>query len=456
MRQKAWPALLEVGDLEEMKALLQASKESLRLTPDGTNNNDLDIIRKDVQRSSMFRCQSVAGSIVKGEQQSDLLQEKLTAVIYAAVSTPAVAGKGKPSYYQGLHDIAFVLLFNLNYDEVTTVAVLRKLLQTHLQDATRKDFGNVLFLLDAVLMPFLQSLDPQVYQALIEADVPLSNAIMPWLITLFAHPVQDQAVASRLMDAFVTSHPLLPFYVAVALLVHPSLRSSILEAAYDPCMMHMTIQGLPAQMKNDFEAPATDGNELITAQTILDAAMDIMRQHPPQSLLQLVGKGLQGKPQKRVLRKARSISVLGLAELEQSSLRLRVKHFLLAHNLSRQEVTTQMNNMMTRAHSVYESARNEACKAAMVSRQSWMALQVVLLFILMPQHYIREFYQLVQAASSLCSKEGLLASLTSRKITAGSKKPIGNKGIPFGHNDGDMPGMVKSTSTLSIPELDCV
>ena len=68
MRQKAWPALLEVGDLEEMKALLQASKESLRLTPDGTNNNDLDIIRKDVQRSSMFRCQSVAGSIVKGEQ----------------------------------------------------------------------------------------------------------------------------------------------------------------------------------------------------------------------------------------------------------------------------------------------------------------------------------------------------------------------------------------------------
>lgn len=458
MRQKAWPALLEVKDMEKTKALLEAHKESLRLDHqhDSIPDSDLDIIRKDVQRSSMFRCQSVAGSIVKGEQQSDALQEKLVSVIYAAVSTPATAGQEKPSYYQGLHDIAFVLLFNLNYDEVTTVAVLRTLLRTHLQDATRKDFGNVLFLLNAVLMPFLQSVDPQVYQALIESEVPLSNAIMPWLITLFAHPVQDQSVASRLMDAFVTSHPLLPFYVAVALLVHPSLRTSILEAAYDPCTMHMTVHGLPGQMKNDFEVPTHDDQELITAQVIIETAMHLMRQHPPESLLHLVGKGLKGKRQRRVLTKARSISALGLPPLEDSSLRLRITHLLVTHNLSPQQMRTKLHTATNQVHGLYQLTRNEVSRAATVSRHTFMALQVVCLFILMPQHFAKDFYQVVQAISQFCSRVSRLTAGDSIMTLERNEKAGKREDIPLGGNEGDLPGMIKSNSTLSIPELDFV
>ena len=457
MRQKAWPALLEIKDMEAVKSLLKTHKEILHMGQHASNHDsDLDIIRKDVQRSSMFRCQSVSGSIVKGEQQSDALQEKLISVIYTAVSTPTAVGEEKPSYYQGLHDIAFVLLFNLNYDEVTTVVVLRKLLQTHLQDAARKDFGNVLFLLNAVLMPFLQSIDPQVYQALIESDVPISNAIMPWLITLFAHPVHDQAVASRLMDAFVTSHPLLPFYVAVALLVHPSLRTSILEAAYDPCMMHMTVHGLPGQMKNDFEVPINDDQELITAQVIIDTAMQLMRQHPPESLLHLVGKGLTGKSQRRVLTKARSISVLGLPPLEDTSLRLRIKHILATRNLSSREMRTKLNNMTIQVQAMYHFARNEASRAATVSNHSFMVLQVVFLFILMPQHYAKDFCQVVRSISHFCSRVSRLPDGYSTKTLDGNAKSGIRADISLGSNENDLPGMIKSNSTLSMPELDIV
>jgi Rab-GTPase-TBC domain len=230
-----------------------------------------------VQRSALFRSQAVAGSIVKGEQQSVMLQHKLVSVLSAALSTPLDKCQEKPCYYQGLHDVAFVLLFNLNYDEGKAAAVLRKLLQTHLQDATKKDFSNVTFVLDTVLMPLLHTLDPEVYQAVVECDFSLDNAILPWLITLLAHPVKDTAVASRLIDAFIANpHPMLPFYFSVALLTHPVLRQQILAAAYDPAMMHMTIQGLPGQLKNDLSSPMSAQEVFVTAQDIVDSALATM------------------------------------------------------------------------------------------------------------------------------------------------------------------------------------
>ena len=452
MRQRAWPAFLEIQDMDEAEVLLQAYRQSLQ--HDTTASSDLDIIRQDVHRSSMFRCQFVTGSIVKGEQQSAALQEKLVSAICAAVSTPTVGDQGNPSYYQGLHDVAFVLLFNLNYDEVTTVAVLRKLLQTHLRDATRTDFRDVLFLLNAVLIPFLQSIDPQVYQALMESEVPLSNSIMPWLITLFAHPVRDQAIASRLMDAFLTSHPMLPFYVAVALLVQPALRASILEATDDPCLMHMTIQGLPALMKNDFDVSCHDEQEMITAQVILDAAMGIMRRYPPESLVPLIGMGLPSKRRRRAVARARCIAVLGLPSVESSSFILRIKHAILANNLARHEVRAAINNMTNRVYGGYSVARKGASRVATMSSHSFMVLQVVFLFILMPQHYTRDFYQVVQAMSRFWSNDVRFISGGSVGTVKGAEHSDDINDTPLMYNENDLPGMIKSPSTLSMPELE--
>jgi Rab-GTPase-TBC domain len=262
-RQRAWPALLEV---EPSTASYQS-----------VNGEDLDIIRKDVQRSALFRSQAVAGSIAKGEEQSEMLQHKLVSILSAALSTPLGECQETPCYYQGLHEIAFILLFNLNYDERKTTSVLRKLLQTHLQDATKKDFSNVTFVLESVLMPLLHTLDPEVYQALVEWDVHPTSTILPWLITLLAHPVKDAAVASRLMDAFIANpHPMLPFYVSVALLTHPVLRQQILAAAYDPVMIHMAIQGLPGQLRNDLSSPLSAQDVFVTAQDIIDSALATM------------------------------------------------------------------------------------------------------------------------------------------------------------------------------------
>jgi len=472
MRQKAWPALLEANqEMKENKRLLQSATDTVsqQSLAESTQDEDtaLDLIRKDVQRSSMFRCQTVTGSIVKGEQQSDHLQEKLITVIYAAVYAPAVPGKEGPCYYQGLHDVAFVLLFHLNYDEVVTVMVLRKLLRYHLMDATRKDFGNVLFLLDGILMPFLKSLDPEIYQALVEADVPVSSVILPWVVTLFAHPVQDQAVCGRLMDAFVTSHPLLPFYVAVALLLHPSFRVSILEVAHDPCMMHTVIQALPAQMKNDFEFVTAAGEECITAQIIVDAASDLMYQHPPQSLMRFVGEGLPARQHQQLLKKARNITVLGLPpSTEQPSFRVRVKYFLRTHNISKKDVFVRMELFMSRARLTYRKRKKEVTRAFEIHRNSWAVLQVLFLFVLMPQNFMHAVYHVIYTLlRGLGPRESLAVFISSLKIGMSmhaanlSDDSLANSMTETGsHCDsgGDVPLLIKSTSALSVQELGSV
>lgn len=39
---------------------------------------------------------------------------------------------------------------------------------------------------------------------------------LSWLITWYGHVVQSQEQASRLMDLFLSSHPLMPIYLAAA------------------------------------------------------------------------------------------------------------------------------------------------------------------------------------------------------------------------------------------------
>lgn len=427
MRQKAWPAVL--GTRTNIAAFLH---EEI------AENADMDIIRKDVQRSALFRSQAVAGSIVKGEQQSENLQNKLISVLNASLST-ADTTKEKPCYYQGLHDVAFVLLFNLDYDEAATTAVLQKLMQSHLKDAARKDFSNVTFLLDSFLLPLIYSLDVEVYQALVESEVPLTNAILPWLITLFTHSVQDGPVASRLMDAFIgNSNPMLPFYMAVALLLDPVLRQQVLASAYDPVTMHFAIHSLPGQMKNDF-AEGEDSEEIVRAQDVIESAMKIMQQNPPESLLRFLGGGLKKRARRRLRNKARRISMMQIPVPQSQSL-------LKASTDKLRRVVPKAKEMVT----------NMACMAAalavQVSQQGLRGLQSLLLFLLVPNQYVKQFFVLLQGFTEcLVSPDwSLLESYQNKK----KEKNFLRNYYDCDYDDAELPGMVNMSVNMSIYEMD--
>lgn len=211
------------------------------------------------------------------ESKGEHTTKALATVLTATISAPLTPNDDKPHYYQGLHDLGGVLLENLEYNEVLTTAILRRLCLTHLRDNTKATFEDVKWFLNSCLMNVLGIVDPPVYYALVECglDALLPMTLVKWLFTWFTHSIHGEEEASRLVDAFVASHPLLPFYVSIAFLVHPRLRNHILTSELDdPSSMNMAIQNLPSQIKSDWKFD--DDLSFVTTQELIETAISIM------------------------------------------------------------------------------------------------------------------------------------------------------------------------------------
>ena len=323
LRQKVWPSLAGLREDEpwmERTAKLFEPSSSLATTAQEVavcsemEDRERDLIRRDVGRSVLFHhsCPSPnsvmgsfdtnssagnsncvmdnttvdGGSSVKSSS-AEHTTSILAAVLTCTISTPLTPSTEKPHYYQGLHDIGGVLLHNLDYNEVVTTAILRQLCQSHLRDCVKESFGDLQWFLDSVLMQVVAQCDVQVHEALLLSGVPLLSTVLPWLLTWFTHSMHDEEGASRLVDAFMASHPLLPFYVSIALLVHPILREDIVSCELDdPSSMHFAIQNLPSRIQSDWAH--NRGDLYVSAQALIETAISIMEHVPPQSLLQLV------------------------------------------------------------------------------------------------------------------------------------------------------------------------
>jgi hypothetical protein len=272
-------------------------------------DRERDLIRRDVGRSVLFHrnCPSPVsvvsssagnnhhhaanGSLLLEDQSTakshsnnknndpELTTSTLAAVLTATVSAPLTPQQGKPFYYQGLHDIGGVLLQTMDLDEISTTAILRRLCQSHLRDAVRENFAELTWFLDTFLMRVLEKIDPQVHEAVVLSGVPLISTVMPWMITWFTHCIHEEECANRLVDAFMASHPLLPFYFSLALMVHPKFRLDIVTAELDdPSSMHFAIQHLPARIGSDWSktSSAAQDGDCVSAQELIETSISIM------------------------------------------------------------------------------------------------------------------------------------------------------------------------------------
>lgn len=215
MRRAAWHLLVGLNRIDPCQHTFSL------------NEKELDLIRRDANRSVLFRYhkQKIADttSTPSGESTAQReysshdrqhehhqhnQQQQLATVLSSALSE----GKKKLHYYQGLQDIAGVLLYNLQ-DTDHACAILQRLCRLHLRDALREDLTHWTWLLDTVLLPILHSVDQELHDYLLECGLECSNAILPWLITWFTHDIHDEQVASRLIDVLLSSHALFPLYV---------------------------------------------------------------------------------------------------------------------------------------------------------------------------------------------------------------------------------------------------
>ena len=73
-----------------------------------------------------------------------------------------------------------------------------------------------------LVLPILRQFDPALH-AHIEAAGMQAHFALSWFITWFSYNLTELQDAARLFDLFLASHPIMPIYAAVAILVvHPS------------------------------------------------------------------------------------------------------------------------------------------------------------------------------------------------------------------------------------------
>eukprot|EP00536_Pseudo-nitzschia_multiseries_P012262 jgi/Psemu1/208178/e_gw1.460.42.1 len=267
-RRKAWPKL--VGLVED--------------------ETSIDMIRRDAGRSVIFRyhneyeneTQHESESGYESERKSDrpLVPPCASKRLARVLENTIRHGNSSLHYYQGLHDIAGVLLHNMDYQVDATTHILQRISRSHLRDAMRENFANINWLLSVLLPPLVEKVDPYVHYALQLAQVELSTVCLPWMITWFTHDIHDPETAGRLVDAFLSGHPLMPIYFSVALITHPFIKQELLAAeSEDAPTIFMAIKGTPQRLRtrtSNGDILHPQQNKHISLQEVLEDCITIM------------------------------------------------------------------------------------------------------------------------------------------------------------------------------------
>ena len=148
-------------------------------------------------------------------------------------------------YIQGYHDIIAVLLLTLD-DEYTTYQAAEHLSLMHIRDSLHPTLDTVVSSL-SLIFPLLKLADEPLWQVLMDSGVQ-SFFTLSWVLTWFAHNVDCFAIVQHYFDFFLSSHPSMPIYMVVALILTQraalvALRTST-EEPIDASAVHALFQSL--------------------------------------------------------------------------------------------------------------------------------------------------------------------------------------------------------------------
>lgn len=254
VRARAWQRLLGVS--------LRAFDRARYYADSRGSHQDASVVEVDVERSLW--------AFTRGWSDEDRAVRR--AALQRVLNAAVVAAAGRRRYYQGLHDVASVLL--LVAGEFPAYVMLARLMEHQLRDCTASSLGPVVSSLEMVL-PLVRAADPELAGFLARSGVPPHFALS-WRLTWFAHDAGSLEEAARLFDLLVASHPYMPFYVGVAAMV--SHRAEILRLECDAPYVHKFLIDMPVFA----EAPAGGGLAI--------RALALFRAHPPRALAARLGR----------------------------------------------------------------------------------------------------------------------------------------------------------------------
>ncbi|KAF6722817.1 TBC1 domain family member 20 [Oryzias melastigma] len=245
LRRKVWPKLLNINVFD----LPPKPGRNVR-----EDHKDLNQVVLDVRRS-MKRFPKGMPAAERG-----VLQDQLIDIILEVLRRHA-----QLHYYQGYHDVAVTLL--LVVGERMAIAMLEKLSNHHLRDFMDLTMDSTKHILN-YLMPILEQVDGDLHDFMVRAEVGNIFALS-WLITWYGHVLSEFKHTLRLYDFFLASHPLMPIYLAAAIVLHR--KQEVLQTECDMAMVHHLLSHLP---------------EDLPFELLIGRAVDLFERFPPSLLAQ--------------------------------------------------------------------------------------------------------------------------------------------------------------------------
>jgi hypothetical protein len=250
--------------------LLTGNQRTQRLQMEHKRNRKVSrlIQRKQNRLANLINWTLVQSYQLTAEQQEEQEQHTtyMTTGKRGAITNAKNADEEKLHYYQGYHDVACIFLSTLGGTSSGRIpgipgtpplsvpaaasgldlpaAVLLQVSQSHFRDCMRPNFMCLQTAMRLALMPLIAVNDPDVHAHLFDCDMQ-PFFCLSWILTWFAHDIRDTAAVKRLFDVFLVSHPLMPMYMSVAMVIHPLNRREVLQTENDFADVHQTLQGLP-------------------------------------------------------------------------------------------------------------------------------------------------------------------------------------------------------------------
>ena len=257
LRKRVWPILMDTKTTD-----VHGGGDGYH-EKHGMSHKDDAVVTADIERSLW--------KFTTGWKEEDRRKERdlLRRIIDATVEGN-VRGV---HYYQGMHDIASVLLFVCG--EGIAHSILDRLSHCHLRDCTRITIQPVLAVL-RFLYPILEHADKEVHDYLASLDEPSIQTpyfAMSWYMTWFSHDIDDLDSCARLFDLFLASHPLMPLYVAAVAI--QQIREEILShSKQEGDMVYSLLKNLQIL-----------GQSCLTVDELIEKAVNLYGDAPPSSLI---------------------------------------------------------------------------------------------------------------------------------------------------------------------------
>ncbi|XP_052816500.1 TBC1 domain family member 20-like [Mya arenaria] len=219
IRQRAWPKLvgINVDNIPE-----KPSEEVLH------SHRDYNQVVLDVNRSLKRFPPGMDEDVRLG------LQDQLVDLIMRVL-----VRHDELHYYQGYHDICVTFL--LVAGENLAFALVDKLSLNHLRDFMDEDMERTKHILH-YMYPLIGRVNPDLLDHMERSEVGTIFSLS-WLITWYGHVLPHLRDIVRCYDFFIACHPLMPIYLAAAIVLYR--EADVMDTECDMCMLHSVLSKIP-------------------------------------------------------------------------------------------------------------------------------------------------------------------------------------------------------------------